>query len=130
MTKKYEEYLEWVIRELEQKNKEQEDRHSTAIEFTSKILKLQIELWEAQWERDWLKMVVERLEEENKELQKDLEHRDSFFSIMRDVLANETITNNKIAMITYCVVHEECGDYDLSEKELEVVKKFRNREYV
>ena len=49
---------------------------------------------------------------------------------MRDVLANETITNDEIAMITYCVVHEECGDYDLSEKELEVVKKFRNREYV
>lgn len=64
------------------------------------------------------------------ELQEALEHRDSFFSIMRDVLANETITNDEIAMITYCVVHEECGDYDLSEKELEVVKKFRNREYV
>ena len=64
------------------------------------------------------------------ELQEVLEHRDSFFSIMRDVLANETITNDEIAMITYCVVHEECGDYDLSEKELEVVKKFWNREYV
>jgi len=79
----------------------------------------------------------ERLEEENKKLKEeleetknDLEHRDSFFSIMRDVLANETITNNEIAMITYCVVHEECGDYDLSEKELEVVKKFWNRDYV
>ena len=45
---------------------------------------------------------------------------------MRDVLANETITNNEIAMILYCVVHEECGDYDLSKKELKIAKKLLN----
>ena len=80
---------------------------------------------------------VERLEEENKKLkdeleetENDLEHRDSFFSIMRDVLANEEIDNTQLAAILYTVVHEECGDYDLSKKELDVVKKFRNREYI
>jgi len=70
------------------------------------------------------------LKKENKELQKDLEHRDSFFSIMRDVLANETITNEELASILYCVVHEECWDYDLSEKELKIAKEFWERKYV
>lgn len=74
----------------------------------------------------------ERLEEENKKLKEDLEHRDSFFSIMRDVLENEKLKFDfyELREILYCVVHEECGDYDLSEKELEIVKKFWNREYV
>lgn len=76
------------------------------------------------------KRECKKLKAELKETKETLDHRDSFFSIMRDVLANETITNNEIAMIVYCVVHEECWDYDLSEKELEVVKKFWNREYV
>ena len=49
-----------------------------------------------------------KLKAELKETKETLDHRDSFFSIMRDVLANETITNNEIAMIVYCVVHEEC----------------------
>lgn len=70
------------------------------------------------------------LKKENKELQKDLDHRDSFFSIMRDVLANETITNDEIAMIVYCVVHEECWDYDLSKPELKIAKEFWERKYV
>ena len=81
-------------------------------------------------ENDYWRWEAKKLKEELEQTENDLEHRDSFFSIMRDVLANENITNNEIAMITYCVVHEECGDYDLSEKELEVVRKFRNREYV
>jgi hypothetical protein len=49
---------------------------------------------------------------------------------MRDVLANEEIDNTQLAAILYTVVHEECWDYDLSKKELEIVKKFWNRDYV
>jgi len=70
------------------------------------------------------------LKKENKELQKDLDHRDSFFSIMRDVLANEEIDNTQLAAILYCVVHEECWDYDLSKKELKIAKEFWERKYV
>jgi len=87
----------------------------------------------------------EGLEEENKklreeieifykprveELEKDLEHSDSFFSIMRDVLKNNEISNKELVCILCCVVHELCWDYDLSSKELEIVKKFWNRKYV
>jgi regulator of replication initiation timing len=56
-----------------------------------------------------------RLEEENKklreeieEIKNDLEHRDSFFSIMRDVLANDNNDDYDIATILYNVVHSEC----------------------
>jgi len=70
------------------------------------------------------------LRKELEETKKDLEHRDSFFSIMRDVLANETITNDEIAMITYCVVHFECWDTDMSKKEVEIAEKFWFRDYV
>ncbi len=72
------------------------------------------------------------LKKENEELQNTLEHRDSFFSIMRDVLENEKFKFDfyELREILYCVVHEECWDYDLSKKELKVVKKFWNREYV
>lgn len=108
------------IRNLEEENKKLNEK--------IKRLEFDVDAWHQlklllEWE-------IEKLKAELEETKNTLEHRDSFFSIMRDVLANETITNNEIAMIVYCVVHEECGDYDLSEKELEVVKKFRNREYV
>ena len=71
-----------------------------------------------------------KLKEELEEIKNDLDHRDSFFSIMRDVLANEEIDNTQLAAILYCVVHEECGDYDLSKKELKIAKEFWRRKYV
>lgn len=70
------------------------------------------------------------LKKENKELQKDLDHRDSFFSIMRDVLANQDIDDQQLAWILYSVVHEECWDYNLGKTELEIAKKFWDRKYV
>ena len=52
--------------------------------------------------------IGESWRQECKQLREDLEHRDSFFSIMRDVLANEEIDNTQLAAILYCVVHFEC----------------------
>lgn len=63
------------------------------------------------------------------ELERDLEHRDSFFSIMRDVLANDDIDNTELAAILYCVIHHECWDTELSKKELDIAKKFWERRY-
>jgi len=71
-----------------------------------------------------------KLKEEIKELESDLEHRDSFFSIMRDVLANEEIDNSELATILYCVIHYECWDTDMSKKEVEIAEKFWFRDYV
>jgi predicted nuclease with TOPRIM domain len=91
-----------------------------------------------QWEIDKLEEENKKLREEIEifykprveELEKDLEHSDSFFSIMRDVLKNNEISNKELVCILCCVVHELCWDYDLSSKELEIVKKFWNRKYV
>ena len=80
-------------------------------------------------EKDRIRKEKWEIRKEMLELERDLEHRDSFFSIMRDVLANEDIDNTELAAILYCVVHEECGDIDLSKKELEMAKKFWKREY-
>lgn len=52
--------------------------------------------------------IGESRRQECKELREDLEHRDSFFSIMYDVLANEDIDNSELATILYCVIHYEC----------------------
>lgn len=71
-----------------------------------------------------------KLKEEIDELEKTLEHRDSFFSIMRDVLANEEIDNSELAAILYCVIHYECWDTDMSKKEVEIAEKFWFRDYV
>lgn len=71
----------------------------------------------------------EKLREELGETKNDLEHRDSFFSIMRDVLANEEISNEELASILYCVIHFECGDTDMSKKEVEIAEKFWFRDY-
>ena len=70
------------------------------------------------------------MEKQIKELKEDLEHRDSFFSIMRDVLANEEIDNTELAAILYCVIHLECGDLEMSKKEVEIAEKFWFRDYV
>jgi len=84
-----------------------------------------------------LESVVEEEKKKNADLTKELEevkndlaHRDSFFSIMRDVLANDDIDNDFLATILYVVVHQEAWDYDLSKRELDIVDKFWNREYV
>jgi hypothetical protein len=60
--------------------------------------------------RDYMKIGEEnkKLREELEETKNDLEHRDSFFSIMRDVLANDDLTDEDIAEILYAVVHFEC----------------------
>ena len=71
-----------------------------------------------------------KLKEELEEVKNDLEHRDSFFSIMWDVLANEEISNEELASILYCVIHFECGDTDMSKKEVEIAEKFWYRDYV
>jgi len=71
-----------------------------------------------------------KLKEELKETQETLEHSDSFFSIMRDVLANDEISNEELASILYCVVHFECGDLEMSKKEVEIAEKFWYRDYV
>lgn len=126
---------------LKEELKQLEERYDRNAELYKRLLeenkKLKSDLEECEcsmhFENDevwYRKRECKKLKAELKETKDTLDHRDSFFSIMRDVLANETITNNEIAMILYCVVHEECWDYDLSEKELEVVRKFRNREYV
>lgn len=67
--------------------------------------------------------------EQLEKFRKILEHRDSFFSIMRDILANEDIDNTELVAILYCVVHEECWDFDMSKKELEIAKNFWERKY-
>ena len=71
MTKKtfqtdYEKYLDWVVEELEYENKElkKEDWRAKCFELTAKVVKLQIEIWWLMWERDWLKMVVDKLHKE------------------------------------------------------------------
>lgn len=119
--------LEWnyklqeKIRELEEKNrklkKELKYRHGIA-----DIL--------PKWKWHIAEETIKDLQKEIKELESDLEHRDSFFSIMRDVLANETITNSEIATILYCVIHYECWDTDMSKKEVEIAEKFWFRDYV
>lgn len=76
-----------------------------------------------------VKKRCKKLEAKLKEVEKDLEHRDSFFSIMWDVLANDEIGDDFLVTILDLVVHAEGGD-DLSGDELEIVKKFWNRDYV
>jgi hypothetical protein len=49
---------------------------------------------------------------------------------MRDVLANEEISNEELASILYCVVHFECGDLEMSKKEVDIAEKFWYRDYV
>ena len=88
------------------------------------------ELWFDRLDMQDLLKENKKLKEELEEIKNDLDHRDSFFSIMRDVLANEGIDNTQLAAILYCVVHEECGDYDLSKKELKIAKEFWGRKYV
>ena len=115
--------LSWMVErcyELEEENK----KLKKELELVRKNTRANVEtLDNMYWENVDLK-------KENEELQRDLEHRDSFFSIMRDVLANETITNEELASILYCVIHFECGDLEMSKKEVEIAEKFWFRDYV
>ena len=81
---------------------------------------------------DYKKIAIEnkKLKEELEEVKNDLEHRDSFFSIMRDVLVNDDLTDEDIAEILYAVVHFECGDENLSKRNVEIAEKFWFRDYV
>ena len=72
---------------------------------------------------------VNELEKENKKLKETLEHRDSFFSIMRDVLANEDIPSFLLEDILRVVVKWECW-VELSDEDKQIYDKFWNREYV
>ena len=81
-------------------------------------------------ENDYWRWEAKRLKEELEETKNDLEHRDSFFSIMRDVLANDDLTDEDIAEILYAVVHFECGDEKLSKRNVEIAEKFWFRDYV
>jgi len=117
LMEKYEELRE-KYRRLEKEHKNLQVEHSRLLFDMDAVIENEV------------KIRCKMLKAELKEVQKDLEHRDSFFSIMRDVLANEEIDNTQLAAILYTVVHEECWDYDLSKKELEIVKKFWNRDYV
>lgn len=122
--RKFAEQYQWEIDRLEKENRN-----------------LRFELWESQTHR-WVdvkdlknkvehqKSALKSMEKQIKELKADLEHRDSFFSIMRDVLANDEISNEELASILYCVIHLECWDYDLSKKEVEIAEKFWFRDYV
>lgn len=117
------------------------DFNTTTNALSKEILELEEEnkkLREYNWELiENHKKDIAILCEENKklksdleEVKNDLEHRDSFFSIMRDVLANKEISNEELANILYCVIHFECGDTDMSKKEVEIAEKFWYRDYV
>lgn len=105
---------------------EVERRYSDILENNKKLkeerdfFKEQAILWRNDYKKEY---------EENKKTKKELEHRDSFFSIMRDILANNSISNEELAAILFCVVHEECWDFEMSKKELEIVKNFWRRKY-
>ena len=81
-------------------------------------------------ENSQLRIENKKLREELKEIKNDLEHRDSFFSIMRDVLVNDDLTDEDIAEILYAVVHFECGDENLSKRNVKIAEKFWFRDYV
>jgi hypothetical protein len=49
---------------------------------------------------------------------------------MRDVLANDDLTDEDIAEILYAVVHFECWDENLSKRNVEIAEKFWFRDYV
>ena len=103
--------------------------------------KLRFELWESQTHR-WVdvkdlknkvehqKSALKSMEKQIKELKEDLEHSDSFFSLMRDVLANENVSSYALWDIVNAVVKEECwAEDELDEEDLEIVKKFWNGYY-
>jgi len=102
-------------------------------EVEKRCYEIQLKNKELKDKYDWLWKIytseVNELKKENRKLEETLEHRDSFFSIMRDVLANEDIDNTKLVAILYCVIHNECWDTDLSKKELEIAKRFWKRKY-
>ena len=105
-------------------NEEKKSEYKTAAETEIKV-----ENWEVKRIAE-LEEENKKLKEELKETQETLEHSDSFFSIMRDVLANDEISNEELASILYCVVHFECGDLEMSKKEVEIAEKFWYRDYV
>jgi seryl-tRNA synthetase len=95
LMEKYEELRE-KYRRLEKEHKNLQVEHSRLLFDMDAVIENEV------------KIRCKMLKAELKEVQKDLEHRDSFFSIMRDVLANEEIDNTQLAAILYTVVHEEC----------------------
>ena len=65
--------------------------------------------------KDQLKKFIVELDQENKklkveleEVKKDLAHRDSFFSMMYDVLGNENVSSYLLYDIVNAVVKSEC----------------------
>jgi len=107
------------------------------LEEENKKLKEERDLYKARNEElnencFWLAKENKKLKEKIKETQETLEHRDSFFSIMRDVLENEKLKFDfyELREILYCVVHFECGDLEMSKKEVEIAEKFWFRDYV
>ena len=65
-----------------------QDRQALALEQASKIMKLQIELADVQWERDGLKMVVEKLHKEIEEQDKEIKNLKSDLGYSRTLLDN------------------------------------------
>ena len=66
-----------------------------------------------------------KLKEELEEVEKDLAHRDSFFSMMYDVLGNENVSSYLLYDIVNAVVKSECwAEEELDEEDLDCLKKF------
>jgi len=110
--------LSWIVErcyELEEENK----KLKKELELVRKNTRANVEtLDNMYWENVDLK-------KENEELQKTLEHRDRFFSLMRDVLANENVSSYALWDIVNAVVKTECwAEDELDEEDLEIVKKF------
>ena len=66
-----------------------------------------------------------KLKAELEEVEKDLAHRDSFFSMMYDVLGNENVSSYLLYDIVNAVVKSECwAEEELDEEDLDCLKKF------
>ena len=123
LDERYEE-LKKKYRRLEKEHNKLQVEHSRLLfdmdaviehEVEKKCKKLKDDLLHYIRREEEYRKQVDELEKENKklkeeldEVKKDLAHRDSFFSIMWDTLANEEISNEHLVAILYTVVHQEC----------------------
>ena len=101
LMERYEE-LKSKYRRMEKEYKALQVEHSRVLFDMDAVIEHEVEVK--------CKKLTAKLEKENEKLKEELEHRDSFFSIMRDVLANEKLKFDfyELREILYCVVHEEC----------------------
>ena len=109
-------------------NKLLEENKKLKAELWEKIDTIQVlirEKYEEKGEKLELFKENKKLKAELEEVEKDLQHRDSFFSIMYDVLGNENVSSYLLYDIVNAVVKSECwAEEELDEEDLDCLKKF------